>query len=180
MNPRRSIMSDEDVKKVLDDLMALPKRIEVAQNLIDAEQFRISQITDGIEEQLVLDNIKAETYFEVKEEKDPETKKPKYTNAEERDAQVMIRCNKDSAYIDLVGTVARAKRTKAEANMHLAKLINQVKYLVAESYALKAVAGVIAGLSVEEIDNDALVKLAKIKAELSAFIERMEVPRDQK
>jgi hypothetical protein len=176
-NPRRAIISDEAVGRLLVELDELPERIQTAQDLIEDAQFRLSQMTDGIVEQAELDNIRAETYFEVKEEKVEGNGKAKYSNAEERDAQVTLRCNQDPAYIKALSAVANAKRSKAEAQMHLGKLINQVKYLVNRSYALKSAAAVIAGLSVEEIDNDAFVKLAQIKADLSAFVERMEIPR---
>lgn len=172
-NPRRSIVSDEDLKKLLDEVNGLPERIQVARDLIDAEQFRISQMTDGIEEQAELDNIKNETYFEVKEAKIEGNGKPKYSNAEERDAAVTIFCNKNPDYIKALDAVVRAKRKKAEGGLHLGKLNNQLKYLIDLSYGRKAVLAVVAGLSVEEIDTAALTRLVQIKHELSAFVERL-------
>lgn len=167
-SPRRSIVSDEEVRKILDEVLSLPERTRVAQNLIEDQQFDLSVFNDINEAQERIDAIKSETYFLVKAEKNGDGK-PLFTNEESRQSQVQLLCAKDPEYVKALGDLMIANRKQAEKKMHLGKLFNQAKYCSGMAYAYGHACDVIAGLAVEDVDNAALLRLAEIKALIGKY-----------
>ena len=164
MNNRQAIIANEEVRKILDDLLAGPERIRIQQDVFEQAQSEASMFNEETEARERLANIEAETAFLIRAEKDPETGKAKYSNEEQRAAAVRLACAKDPEYIDALNTLSVACRKHAELKLRLGKLVNQIKYATNIYYANKTALELVAGLAVEDYDAAAYSKLAQIKA----------------
>jgi hypothetical protein len=172
MNARQAIIKDAEVRAILDNLLAGPKRILGQQDALEDATHEASIFNEETEYKDKLANIEAETAFLVRNEKDETTGKAKYTNEEQRASAVRLVCIKDKEYIDTLSALTAAQHKHAELKMRIGKLVNQVKYATNEYYAYKTALEVVAGLAVEDIDGAAFAKLAQIKALVKTIEEK--------
>ena len=172
MNSRQAIIKDAEVRAILDNLLAGPKRILGQQDALEAAQFEADTYNEVNLAREAVANIEAETAFIIRSEKDLATHKPLYTNEEQRQSATRLVLMKDKEYIAAVQALTNAQRKVAEYKMHVGKLVNQVKYATNEYYANKTALEVVAGLAVEDIDGAAFAKLAQIKALVKTIEEK--------
>jgi hypothetical protein len=162
MNSRQAIVKDDEVRALLDKLLAGPQRIVAQQDALEQAIYEEFIFADDIQAKEVLANIEAETAFEIRAEKNGDGK-ALYTNEEQRTAAVRLACAKDPEYVKVLSAVTAAQHRRAEMKMRIGKLVNQVKHATNEYYAHKTALEVVAGLAVEDVDAAAHIKLAQLK-----------------
>ena len=165
---RQSIISDAEVKKVIDELLSLPSLIRGAQDSFEETELKLAMFDGDAEAKAKVEDIEGEAYFEVREELNSDGKK-KCTNEEQRKAAARLRCNTDPDYIAAIQIVTQAKRKKAELKMELGKKINTIKYLTNQYYGMKSIAGIIEGLAHESIAADDLKRYAGLRAAIKEY-----------
>lgn len=177
---RQSIITDAETRKVYEELLSLPGRIREAQDSFEETELQVSMFKDDAEAKAKVEELEGEAYFEARETiecgeddkpvLDSKNKpKKKYANEEQRKIAVRMICNSDQEYIDAMAVVCRASRQKAGLKMELGKKINTIKFLTNQYYGFKAVAGLVAGLSTENVDYAELQAFAKVRALIKEF-----------
>jgi hypothetical protein len=146
---RQTIISDDDVRGLVKSLQEMPERIRIAQDLLADAKTELDMFKADESEQEAIKTFEDEEMYEIINETNGDGKK-KYTNEEQRKSAMRIRLAKNPEYVQAVQRLMEAKRRKAELLNHQAKLNNQVGALVGQSFVLRAVAEIIAGLSKED------------------------------
>lgn len=170
---RQSIMSDDAISRMIDEMIGLPERIKDANDALATTEFNVACFNkiDAAKERVAA--IEAEANYIVLNEINGDGKK-KYSNEAQRASAVLQALQTDQSYIDARNELLAAKQEKFALDMQMAKERNNLKYLVDLSFTNKAVCEMIAGLCREDHTSGKLELIARKEAILSGVSRQLE------
>ena len=161
MTIRQSIISDDDLRQLIEKSRAMPQRMQHAQDLLDAAQTELDYYRGVEEAKANVTRIEGEVLFEVGLETNGDGKKV-YSNAEQREMAMRKNLVNNDEYRAAMNAVIQCEKHRMALQMEMFKRRNTVLAVKAESFNISDILKVAAGLCVEESNNERIEKVSRI------------------
>lgn len=166
MTIRQQIISDDQVRGLIARLVSLPDEIAKQREALSNAELELAYFADVDDAKQELKDLEIEAGYEVLNATNGDGKK-KFTNAEQREAEVRRRLMSEPEY--------QARFAAAHEALHdayakerllkftVGKASNSLKHLVDLSYTLRTVGEMIAGLCHEDHISEGMDKIERVR-----------------
>jgi len=168
---RQGIIPDNEVKKLVNQMIEMPERLKSAENVLAEQEFKLSYFNDLANAKEAIKVIESEVAYEIslemtespgKKETDPLIKKPTFPNDTARQAELFRRLKDNQEHINAVGILDQAEKAKNQLVFDVAKSRNTMLAVKNEYFLLQSLSALIAGLCQEQSNLEKLENIAKI------------------
>jgi len=120
---RRSILPDEAVTRLLEQLQTLPGRSQEAREALTRAEHELEFYSEDKDAKESIEQLELEAGYEAAQESD-ENGKRKNTNEQQRKAAAARLLNQNTEYAEAVDLYKAAKQRRFELSLHVGKLRN--------------------------------------------------------